>query len=723
VSAAPTGLSATISGNSLIVSNTAAAQGSYPLTLTATGPGGTATTTVTVTVPAVIVPVAGDFSFKLDPSELTLAAGQTTAVSTLVTPSGDFKGDVVYSVSGAPAGLTATVRGATLSFTNVNAATGTSTLTVTATSGTLVHTALLRVTTQAAVPPPPGTPDFVLNATPSTLSLATGAQGTVAVSTNPINNFNAALTYSVSGAPAGLTATISGTTLTVKNTSAAPGSYPLALSATGGGVTHGTTVVVTVPGVPTTTPDFTMNLTPNALTLAQGQSGSSSASAAPTNGFTGNVSYSVSGAPAGLQAAFNGATLTVTNASAAAGSYALTVTGTSGTLTHTTTLTVQVPTVNTPPASDATIRSEPSDKLLPENGSVSYQLYYAQPGDNSYKPDLTRPYTGMLEIKNLGELTAKGYLTTQQNGKITVKDNGQIQPGGVLVQVKPSGASDDKIDSAGILFAVANSAKVVNTNAVALDNNAQSFATYTITGNNIGGVESNVERLPYEMQNGAVSGVITEVTPGPRNRTLTLKLGFGFASFDTSPLKFDLIIHFRDGTTGRVPVTLQYQSATPHPVDRYPSAIHSRSAPEQAAIDELNAIRASGTCGGKSYGSLPPVRTDERFDNGNREYAGYSGTAYSPIYDRDRLRLYLMLNGYLDDSYNLGHMQYAGTYDSPNGSDGRSFIQGVEATNCEAFMSDASIFLTSVVFFPRTSNASTQGSGGYWSFVLEAPNR
>jgi len=712
VSAAPTGLSATISGNNLVVINTAAAQGSYPLTLTATGPGGTAQTTVTVTVPAVAVPVTGDFSFKLDPSELNLTAGQSATVSTLLTPSGGFKGDVVYSVSGAPAGLNATVRGSTLNFTNASAVTGTSTLTVTATSGTLVHTTTLRVTTQAATPLPPGTPDFTLSVTPSSLSLAAGAQGTVALSTSALNNFNAALTYSVSGAPAGLSATISGTTLTVKNTSAPAGSYPLTLSATGGGVTHLTTVVVVVPSVATSTPDFALSLTPNALTLASGQSGTSNASISPTNGFTGNVSYTVSGAPAGLQAAFNGATLTVTNTSAAAGSYALTVTSTSGTLTHTTTLTVQVPGTNIPPTGDVTIALQFTPLILAENGSVNFKVYYA---NQNYEPDLSRPYTGALSLPNSSQLAAQGLIVTQENGQITIKDNGNTQPGNYFIEVKPLGASDSKILSRTVSFAISNSVSVVNPSGVALDSTGVSHAVYTFKGNNISFTEPEIKSLPYQGLNGTIAVDEKQVTQdAPRNQTRTLTLGFGFAAFDTAPLPINITVHFKDGSRATVPVTLQYQVSPHSPVKRFPAAIHARSAQEQAAITELNTIRASGTCGGKQYGVFPPVLTDVNLDNGNREYAAYNLSIGFYDNNRDSLRLYTLLNGYRDADYTMNILQLETTFNTAKGDDGPAFVHFLP---CEDVMLDLSKNRVSIAYFPLAGN-----TGGYWSYLAEPIN-
>jgi uncharacterized membrane protein len=86
------------------------------------------------------------------------------------------------------------------------------------------------------------------------------------------------------------------------------------------------------------------------LSIKQGTSGSYTVTITRTGGFTGAVQLSVSGLPSGVTAVFspnpatgNTATLTVTAAATAStGSFALTITGTSGTLSHTASATLVV---------------------------------------------------------------------------------------------------------------------------------------------------------------------------------------------------------------------------------------------------------------------------------------------------------------------------------------------------------------------------------------------
>src|SRR5262249_17113908 len=98
--------------------------------------------------------------------------------------------------------------------------------------------------------------------------------------------------------------------------------------------------------------DFSLSASPASLTITQGNSGNSTITVNPINGFTGAVSLAASGLPAGVTASFNPAsttstsTLTLTASSTATtGTATITITGTSGATSHTTTITL---TVNAP---------------------------------------------------------------------------------------------------------------------------------------------------------------------------------------------------------------------------------------------------------------------------------------------------------------------------------------------------------------------------------------
>ena len=100
-------------------------------------------------------------------------------------------------------------------------------------------------------------PDFTLSAAPVSLSVAQGTSGTVSIATTVSGNFNSVVTLSVSGLPAGVTATFSPSSIAAPGAgtsvmtvtagaSAAVGTFPLTITATNGSTTHTTTVNLTI---------------------------------------------------------------------------------------------------------------------------------------------------------------------------------------------------------------------------------------------------------------------------------------------------------------------------------------------------------------------------------------------------------------------------------------------------------------------------------------------
>ena len=227
--------------------------------------------------------------------------------------------------------------------------TGTYTLTITATGGGLTHTTTVSLT----VNPPP---DFTLSATPASGTVIPGGSTAYTATVTALNGFNSAVTFSASGLPAGASAgfnpasvTGSGSsTMTVSTSGSTPtGTYTLTITATGGGLTHTTTVSLTV----NPPPDFTVSASPPSQTVAQGVSTSYTVTVGALNGFNSVVTFSTSGLPDGASASFNPAsvtgsgssTLTVktshtATASTPPGTYTVTITGVSGSLTHNTTV-------------------------------------------------------------------------------------------------------------------------------------------------------------------------------------------------------------------------------------------------------------------------------------------------------------------------------------------------------------------------------------------------
>ena len=127
------------------------------------------------------------------------------------------------------------------------------------------------------------------------------------------------------------------------------------------------------------TPDFSVSATPASRTVTQGQPTSYDVTVTPTGGFAGAVTLGVSGLPAGAAGTFspNPATSTstlsvTTSATTPAGTYPLTITGTSGALTHQTSVTLVVQA--SAPAPDFTIGATPASRTVKRGASTTYAV-------------------------------------------------------------------------------------------------------------------------------------------------------------------------------------------------------------------------------------------------------------------------------------------------------------------------------------------------------------
>ncbi|HLZ52447.1 MAG TPA: protease pro-enzyme activation domain-containing protein, partial [Candidatus Acidoferrum sp.] len=199
-------------------------------------------------------------------------------------------------------------------------------------------------------------PNFILSASPNSVTLTQGATATTAITVTPENGFTGTVSLSISGVPSGMTAsfnpsnTASASSLTLTSSAAAAvGTFTITVSGSSGTITNQTNLNLTVN--PTGT--FTVSASPGSLSILQGASGTSTIAVTPQNGFNSNVSLSASGLPGGVTASFapsnttNSSTLTLSaSTTAATGTFTLTITGTSGNLSNTTTLSL---TVSAPP--------------------------------------------------------------------------------------------------------------------------------------------------------------------------------------------------------------------------------------------------------------------------------------------------------------------------------------------------------------------------------------
>ena len=373
-----------------------------------------------------------DFTLSSTPASITLApggAGQKIAVNAV--PVNAFSGTVTVTVAGLPAGVTASPSSLTLaarakdgsSFPAVLPASRHSrTLPFVATSHpSLPHLSLVKAslphrslshpflayvqTIAANTAPLPAS--YTISASPAQLTLAAGEAGAqVSVTANALGGFTAPVQVIVGGLPAGVSAKPA--TFTLKPgivqhviitaaASAFAGKPTFTFTGFSGRRSHKAQVYASITATRTSSgANYTLVASKAALTLTAGAIGSPiGISANPVNNFTGQVNVAIAGLPAHVTAkpasmilaAGVAQSLTLTaSSSAAPGNFTITFTGTSGSLTHKTTVSLTVAAAATP---DYTLTVSPASLALTAGAAGSHV---------SVKATSLNGFTGMVKV-------------------------------------------------------------------------------------------------------------------------------------------------------------------------------------------------------------------------------------------------------------------------------------------------------------------------------------
>jgi hypothetical protein len=253
------------SGNTVITLTAASNMplGNYTATLT----GSSGSLYHSTTVPFTVNDTVGDWSGYVVQQAVNIAPGGTANYVIVAQSVNGFAGTINLTISGLPAGATATFSPAALTLSAGGTASTTLTVTtlsttpqptisdlvVTGTNGILVHTTTLYLGVNS------GTGDFTGTVSPSTGSVSASASGSASftVSATPINGGAGDLALTASGMPAGVsasfapTATIPGSsgssTLTLTASPGAPvGTWQIYINASGSGVFHQDSVMLTI---------------------------------------------------------------------------------------------------------------------------------------------------------------------------------------------------------------------------------------------------------------------------------------------------------------------------------------------------------------------------------------------------------------------------------------------------------------------------------------------
>ena len=303
------------------------------------------------------------FTLSDSPSSLSITQGNSGTSTITVTDVGGFTGSVTLAASGLPSGVTAAFGTNPTSGTSVltltassTATTGTSTVTITGTSGSLTATTTVSLTVNATA-----TASFTLSDSPSSLSVTQGSSGTSTITVTDKNGFTGSVTLAASGLPSGVTAAFgtnptTGTsvlTLTASATATA-GTSTVTITGTSGSLTATTTLALTV-NASSATKNFTLSLSPSSFTVDERGSASTTLTITSVGGFHSAVDLSVNEFPTDVSAtasanpvtppANGSTTVTITwsaSRRAPTGTTTIELIGTSGSLTNEIPVTITV---------------------------------------------------------------------------------------------------------------------------------------------------------------------------------------------------------------------------------------------------------------------------------------------------------------------------------------------------------------------------------------------
>jgi hypothetical protein len=232
--------------------------------------------------------------------------------------------------------------------------------------------------------PPLPSADFSLSISPSTQSIQAGSHQQLSVMATALNGFTATVSITFSGLPSEVTAPTNvvltpgvSATVTLSAAANAPvGSATITVHGVAGSLTHTTDILLNV----TAPADFSLTPSVSAISIqAGGATQQVALSLTGIQGFTSPVMVMATGIPAGVTV--NPAVLSLSPGttgeiafsaarSTEGGVSTITLTGTSGSLTHTVALMLSV----TAPAADFTLSTSPAEITLQAAGSTQFSV-------------------------------------------------------------------------------------------------------------------------------------------------------------------------------------------------------------------------------------------------------------------------------------------------------------------------------------------------------------
>jgi uncharacterized membrane protein len=217
--------------------------------------------------PSLISALAGTSTvtpgFNISASPVSIIQGHSGAATITTTVSGGFSSAIALSASGQPAGVTLSFSPASIAAPGSgtsslsgtvasSVAAGTYSIVVTGSGDGITHTATVSLTVTAAA-----SGGFTVSVSPTSGYLLQGQSGYAVVTTAVSGGFSSAVSLSASGQPSGVTISFSPASISAPGSgtsdmhltvarNAPVGTYPITITATGGGVTHTTTLTFMV---------------------------------------------------------------------------------------------------------------------------------------------------------------------------------------------------------------------------------------------------------------------------------------------------------------------------------------------------------------------------------------------------------------------------------------------------------------------------------------------
>jgi uncharacterized membrane protein len=358
--------------------------------------------------------------------------------------------------------------------------------------------------------------DYILTASPASLTFPQGNTGASSITITPADGFTGSVTLSATSLPAGVTAAFSPNPATGSSTV----TFTASATATTG------TAIVNINGesgsVPRTVPikikvvaDYALSAAPSTLTVLQGASGASTITITRANGFDGSVTFSASGLPSGVSAAFspNPGTSTTTliftaSPTAATGATTVTITGASASSTQSATLQL---TVSAAPS--YTLSTSPSTVGVAQAGQSTSMITISP--SNGFNGSVTLSASGLPS----GVTAAFSVNPATSTSMLTLTASATASTGAATVTI--TGTSGSLTQSTTIQLTV-NPAPGYTLSAlptalsVAQGSSGTSAITITPSNSFNGSITLSASGLP--------SGITAAFSPNPATSTSTLTL-------------------------------------------------------------------------------------------------------------------------------------------------------------------------------------------------------